>query len=102
MPGDGSCLYHARRACFAPMSRRLRRDSPGRRDLVEAPGTAPGSATLIPQAVYRHSRLPDTGDIGCAAGKGNRAASSAQVSVFHWAIRLITLIIRPVPRNLLM
>ena len=27
--------------------------------LVEAPGTAPGSATLIPQAVYRHSRLPD-------------------------------------------
>ena len=31
--------------------------SPGR--LVEAPGTAPGSATLIPRAVYRHSRSPD-------------------------------------------
>ena len=59
MPGDGSCLYHARRAWFAPISRRPSPDSPGRRELVEAPGTAPGSATLIPQAVYRHSRLPD-------------------------------------------
>src|SRR6185312_15540596 len=34
-------------------------------EVVEAPGTAPGSATLIPQAVYRHSRLPDGEDIGC-------------------------------------
>jgi len=32
--------------------------------LVEAPGTAPGSATLISQAVYRHSRLPDAENIG--------------------------------------
>ncbi len=32
--------------------------------LVEAPGTAPGSATLIPQGVYRHSRFPDTANIG--------------------------------------
>ena len=32
--------------------------------LVEAPGTAPGSATLIPCRVYRHSRLPDTDNIG--------------------------------------
>src|SRR5579864_3670929 len=44
-----------------------------RRELVEAPGTAPGSATLIPQAVYRHSRLPDNRDIGCAGAKRNRA-----------------------------
>jgi hypothetical protein len=29
--------------------------------LVEAPGTAPGSVTLIPRSVYRHSRdKPDT------------------------------------------
>src|SRR5262249_20412122 len=41
--------------------------------LVEAPGTAPGSATLIPQAVYRHSRLPDRQDIGSGRPKGNRA-----------------------------
>ena len=27
--------------------------------MVEAPGTAPGSAMLIPNSVYRHSRLPD-------------------------------------------
>jgi hypothetical protein len=27
--------------------------------MVEAPGTAPGSVTLIPHSVYRHSRLPD-------------------------------------------
>src|SRR5579859_6956685 len=38
--------------------------SPGRtrppEGLVEAPGTAPGSATLIPQSVYRHSQAaPD-------------------------------------------
>ena len=28
--------------------------------VVEAPGTAPGSATLIPNGVYCHSRSPDT------------------------------------------
>lgn len=27
--------------------------------LVEAPGTAPGSAASIPQSVYRHSRQAD-------------------------------------------
>ena len=30
---------------------------------MEAPGTAPGSATLIPRGVYRHSRLPDRTNI---------------------------------------
>jgi len=28
-------------------------------ELVEAPGTAPGSATLIPCSIYRHSRQAD-------------------------------------------
>jgi hypothetical protein len=32
--------------------------------MVEAPGTAPGSDTLIPRGVYRHSRFPDTANIG--------------------------------------
>src|SRR5260370_40723205 len=32
-------------------------------EMVEAPGTAPGSATPIPRSVYRHSRLPDEGNI---------------------------------------
>src|SRR5215475_884885 len=41
-----------------------RRASAGK--LVEAPGTAPGSAALIPQGVYRHSRLPDTRNISVA------------------------------------
>ena len=41
---------------------------------MEAPGTAPGSATLISQAVYRHSRLPDNGNIGRQATRGNPAA----------------------------
>jgi hypothetical protein len=31
--------------------------------LVEAPGTAPGSETLMPRGVYRHSRFPDTTNI---------------------------------------
>ena len=47
-------LYYARRSCFAPLepSPVLNR---GGIDLVEAPGTAPGSATLIPSGVYHHS-----------------------------------------------
>ena len=32
-------------------------------DLVEAPGTAPGSTTLIPRPVYRHSRISPAPDI---------------------------------------
>ncbi len=30
---------------------------------VEAPGSAPGSNTLISQAVYHHSQLPDSSNI---------------------------------------
>ena len=36
--------------------------------MVEAPGTAPGSETLMPRGVYRHSRLPDTAYIGVPVG----------------------------------
>ena len=31
--------------------------------MVEAPGTAPGSETLMPRGVYRHSRFPDMTNI---------------------------------------
>jgi hypothetical protein len=43
------------------------------RKLVEAPGTAPGSATLISQAVYRHSRLPDVANVGWETAPRNAA-----------------------------
>src|SRR6187455_812278 len=36
--------------------------------MVEAPGTAPGSETLMSRGVYRHSRLPDTTNIGAPVG----------------------------------
>ncbi len=44
--------------------------------MVEAPGTAPGSATLIPHDVYRHSRFPDELNIILAGAiwKGRRHA----------------------------
>ena len=32
--------------------------------MVEAPGTAPGSETLMSRGVYRHSRFPDITYIG--------------------------------------
>src|SRR5690606_34696172 len=38
------------------------------RNLVEAPGTAPGSEMPMPQGVYRHSRFPDRPNIGAACG----------------------------------
>jgi antitoxin YefM len=36
--------------------------------MVEAPGTAPGSETLMSRGVYRHSRLPDNTNIGGPIG----------------------------------
>ena len=36
--------------------------------MVEAPGTAPGSETLMSRGVYRHSRLPDVIYIDALAG----------------------------------
>jgi hypothetical protein len=35
--------------------------------MVEAPGTAPGSTTLIPLTVYRHSWRTSSVDIGVLA-----------------------------------
>ncbi len=48
-------LYYARRSCFAPLEPSPVRNRGGI-ELVEAPGTAPGSVTLIPSGVYRHSQ----------------------------------------------
>src|SRR5579859_3897564 len=48
-------------------------------DLVEAPGTAPGSVTPILRAVYRHSRSPDPSNIGgtrAGRNQGNRLRST--------------------------
>ena len=42
---------------------------------MEAPGTAPGSDRFITQAVYRHSRLPDTHNIGPKADELKGAIS---------------------------
>ena len=59
-------LYHACRTCFTPLSiRALFWGS----EMVEAPGTAPGSTTLIPTLVYHHSRIEmiDVWDIGFRA-----------------------------------
>ena len=39
-----------------------------REEMVEAPGTAPGSETLMSRGVYRHSRFPDATNIGVPAG----------------------------------
>ena len=47
--------------------------------MVEAPGTAPGSETLMPRGVYRHSRLPDTTNIGALSGF-LKAATAAAIS----------------------
>ena len=41
--------------------------------MVEAPGTAPGSASAITQAVYRHSRLPGTNEYRVFASPGEGA-----------------------------
>jgi antitoxin YefM len=47
-----------------------------RRKMVEAPGTAPGSETLMPRGVYRHSRFPDLANIGASIGFLKAHASS--------------------------
>jgi hypothetical protein len=57
-----------RRSCFAPM-----RDPQWIPELVEAPGTAPGSDRFITTAIYRHSRQAGMLNINAALarGKGN-------------------------------
>ena len=59
------CLYHMRRSYFAPrLSAGISLTRPVSAEMVEAPGTAPGSALLISQHVYRHSRRTGTPNIG--------------------------------------
>ena len=66
------CLYHMRRSCFAPSlsaarqagSVRLSISGSPTAKMVEAPGTAPGSALLISQHVYRHSWNSSNANIG--------------------------------------
>jgi hypothetical protein len=60
MPGDGVAFTTR----VEPSSPPRIADPKPAMELVEAPGTAPGSATPISQAVYRHSRLPDNANIG--------------------------------------
>lgn len=50
----------------------------GSGELVEAPGSAPGSVTAIAYALYRHSRFPDTPNIGSfiPPGKGPDRATA--------------------------
>ena len=54
--------------------------------LVEAPGTAPGSAGFITMAVYRHSRIAPTGsNIGIpdAVEKACRRPGQSPEMTFH-------------------
>ena len=55
--------------------------------VVEAPGTAPGSDTLIPNRVYRHSRLPDTSNIAIV-GKGLKTLLESHLPIFCSEIAL--------------
>ena len=66
------CLYYMRRSYFAPTPT-VSNLMPllGRvieTEMVEAPGTAPGSALLISQHVYRHSWKSSTPNIGPTLG----------------------------------
>lgn len=49
--------------------------------MVETPGTAPGSTTIIPRAVYRHSQVREhdgDSDIGAVASPCKAGISEAQ------------------------
>lgn len=52
--------------------------------MVEAPGTAPGSATPIPKSVYRHSRRSDTHNIS----RPTLLAQGAHLSPHRGPVRL--------------
>ena len=54
-----------------------------RERMVEAPGTAPGSDTLMPRGVYRHSRFPDAPYIGVR--RGNLKAFEPAANETHGA-----------------
>ena len=58
--------------------------------LVEAPGTAPGSAGFITMAVYRHSRIAPTGlniGISFAEEKALPAALNAKRGSSGYAVK---------------
>ena len=73
----GTCVWpftaEPCRAKTAPLPRssilfRPHRSRPAREgEMVEAPGTAPGSETSMSRSVYRHSRFPDLTYIGASA-----------------------------------
>jgi len=48
--------------------------------MVEAPGTAPGSTTLIPRTVYRHSRRTSPTNIGRVIAQGKGHAQSLRAA----------------------
>jgi len=52
---------------------------------METPGTAPGSATLIPRTVYRHSHRGDGGYIAqpLPAYEGGRIAEAMEAPQWH-------------------
>lgn len=47
--------------------------------MVEAPGTAPGSETLMSRGVYRHSRFPDGPYIGALRGKLKAGEAAGEI-----------------------
>ena len=64
IPGKKPVFRHVS-ILFRPHTvRRLPQDTGETGNLVEAPGTAPGSTVLITQAVYRHSRQAGAINIG--------------------------------------
>ena len=77
MPGDGFAFTTR----VEPISPPQIAGTKAGEKLVEAPGTAPGSATLISQAVYRHSRLPDEADIGSPARRRNPGRNPCEANL---------------------
>lgn len=71
MPGK----HHAfPRASILVRPHRRARRSAAHAELVEAPGTAPGSAAAIAHGFYRHSRSPDEENISIPARSGKGQA----------------------------
>jgi hypothetical protein len=77
MPSEKS-VFTTRVEPVSPPQRPARPNLPGP-ELVEAPGTAPGSTTLIPRTVYRHSRRTGRTYIGRPAAHGKRPGFARSV-----------------------
>ncbi len=71
-----SILFRPRRGPSWPLQLRSRPS----RNLVEAPGTAPGSDRFITQAIYRHSRQAGTPNIGTIGGHSKPLKLTAPVN----------------------